>query len=595
MKQYYCMKKRFCLACSLALLIALLSLPMSVRAEDGIVVCSIYHKHIAGCEKIVYKTMNADGYSGSYISGTDTCALCGGQHHYYQAVGSCSCGQTFSANGHACINSMYGTNRGSCPNYSVLSLNTSHSHPVSEYACGKTEETVIGTVKVQKDNELPAQSVTLSATAEGEMDSIALSWGSLAEGSELTVTENGTYTLYITYSENGIEYMTDLNIEINNIDHDAPVLGDIEVSRTEFTSENIIIKVTPQDAFGLPQDCISWNGEAFGEAREYEVQENGSYEVIVKDYAGNTVSGMVEIHNIDKTPPEIKGIQVWPAPWYDGECTVKVEAQDLGNGNEGSGLAKNAFSFDGGENWSENNSISLEQPGSITVQVRDNVGNISERTFEVSYDTRPAPVQGGNGQSAPTQPLEVTQESLSTQQDVIAERENTGKHEEAAEVYGESEPSDGEEMSMETENVFVEMEEYQTENDAGTLQIMEENKKTFVSMKGILLTICILLGTGLLAGIGMILFLLFGLCRIYETDYNGKERFLGSVGIRFGEKGYTACIGASLIRKAKSRELKMKIPSWFVQCAKYRLLKIKVGNQILEKYVEKEVSFHVRM
>lgn len=592
MRTYLRMKKGFSLCCTLALLAAMLGLPLSVQAQDNHLTIPLYHKHIAECEGTVYKIISADGTRRSSTTHKGTCA-CGSNVDYYSFYGTCSCGNTWYTTGHACDNSQYGPKHGNCSNYSILNTNTSHSHPFQEYVCGQTEETVIETVVVEKDCYLPAASVSLTAYAQGCLEGIVLSWGNGIQGHTITVEENGSYPLYITYSENGIEYMTEASVEVDNIDKEPPSIEEIKISESEFTSEDICLTVEVGDSYGLPEECIRWNGGTFTSEREFVVTDNGIYEVVVQDYAGNQIVQTIEIANIDKTAPQLKGITTQPTPWYEGSCIVKIEAEDLGNGNAGSGLCEDAYSWDGGVTWSANNTFTLEEPGNITVLIKDKVGNIKEETFEVKRQIRQSNA-GGN----------ITQDESSEDKETEEETSEDGV-DENREFFREiltndlAEEKASEEIKEETnarvEVVTKEPEEFKTAEEIVIPQTVTEDTSKRTNRTVVLWTICISLGTGLCGVTGMILFVLFGLCRVFETDENGKDKFLGSVGVRLHQKGYITVISSSLAHKAKSRNLKIKIPAWFVKNARYKLLRIKVGNQTIDKYVEKEVCFHIHM
>ena len=104
MKKFIRMKRRFSLCCVAFMAIALICIPMYIHAEDTVLTYHLYHKHIAGCQTTVYKTISADTTSVLRTVNTDTCS-CGGHHDYYEFTASCSCGKTWYTTGHACINS----------------------------------------------------------------------------------------------------------------------------------------------------------------------------------------------------------------------------------------------------------------------------------------------------------------------------------------------------------------------------------------------------------------------------------------------------------------------------------------------------------
>lgn len=387
MKKYVRMKKRFGLGCLAILLCMLIGLPLSVKAENVVLSYDLYHKHISECTVTMYKTISADGEGWLRTVSTDTCA-CGGYHDYYEFDVACSCGQTWHATGHACVNSKYGTNQGSCTNYSYIDCSTEHSHPYTDYGCGKTEDSVIATVLVTQDITSPAQSVILKATSTGAAENRKLTWQGTNDSAELEVNQNGTYVLYASYTENGISYMKQLSVDVKNIDHESPNVGEIKLSESGFTDDNIILSLEAYDTFGLPVKYISWNGEPYGADNRYEVSGNGTYEVTVRDIAGNMAKREITVNNIDKKAPEIISLIAEPTPWYSGSCIVTVSAQDEENG---SGLDDMPYSWDGGETWTDATNYELSLEGTVTVQVRDRAGNISEEGIELIREELPEP------------------------------------------------------------------------------------------------------------------------------------------------------------------------------------------------------------
>ncbi|MBQ8247892.1 MAG: hypothetical protein IJZ42_12225 [Lachnospiraceae bacterium] len=388
MKRYVRMKRRFGLGCTAILLCMLIGLPLSVKAENVVLSYDLYHKHIPECTVTMYKTISADGEGWLRTVSTDTCA-CGGYHDYYEFDVACSCGQTWHATGHACVNSKYGTNQGTCTNYSYIDCSTEHSHPYTDYGCGKTEDSVIATVIVTGDITSPAKSVNLKATSTGEAENMKLTWQGTNDSAQLKAEKNGTYVLYASYTENGISYMEQMSVEVNNIDRESPIVGEIILSERRYTRDNIFLSIEADDTFGLPVNYISWNGEAYGANNRYEVTENGTYEVTVQDIAGNTVKKEITVNNIDKKAPEITSLIADPMPWYSGSCIVTVSAQD--DEKSGSGLDDMPYSWDGGKTWTDEANYELSHEGTVTVQVRDRAGNMSEESIKVVQEELPEP------------------------------------------------------------------------------------------------------------------------------------------------------------------------------------------------------------
>lgn len=411
LKKYTRMRKRFSLCCVALLFVALIGLPLSVNAESVVLTHDISHKHVAGCMVTLYKTMSADGYEWLRTVSTDTCS-CGGFHDYYEYDASCSCGRTWHATGHACVNSIYGTNHGSCTNYSYIDCGTQHSHPYTDYGCGKTENDVVSTIMVRSSTISPAQNVTLKASSSGELKDVRLSWEGTSDSDTLTVKKNGNYKLYASYTEAGVEYVTEIKVPVTNIDNTSPVISEITVSEEEFTANNIILQVTAKDGNGLPADYVNWNGSGYGRDNQFEVTENGTYQVVIRDLAGNTAEKQITINNIDKGTPEILSVTAEPTPWYEDVCTITIEAEDA----EGeSGLDELPYSWDEGLTWTDENFCEITEPGIVIVQVRDRAGNIAQDSIEVIKEEPPAEETSESSEEITTEPSENASEEITSE------------------------------------------------------------------------------------------------------------------------------------------------------------------------------------
>ncbi len=618
MKKYRRMKKRFSLCCSVALLVACLGIPMVAYAEEGKQVYEVLHHHVAGCQETVYETRDADGTKYLRTVSTDTCTTCGSYHDYYAFNGDCSCGKTWYTTGHACINSPHGTNGGNCTNYSVINCGTSHQHPVQVYVCEKTEETVIGTVTLEPSTLSPARQVVLKATAEGEMEDVTLSWEDTQGENTITVTENRTYRLYISYTENGIEYLHEMEAEVNNVDRKPPTVSDIKVSEEGFTAGSITLSVTAKDETGLPDKYVSWNGGEFGANTEFEVTENGTYEVVVKDEAGNTVKKTVTIDNIDTKAPVITALETAPVPWYEGNCTVTVTAEDAGNGNQGSGLAAEPYSWDEGVTWTDEESHSVEESGIVNIWVKDAVGNVVKESVDVIREQKPTPPPAPETDTnqnvttqpspVPTEPIVVPETNASVPKEPVSvqpiEQDNTTVDEWASAQPDEDNREEEEKEDTlkyqflpepeKIEVVTIPMEDFYT-GEEKELETLDADKKSDENEFNLVSVISIVVGCAGIGMLGVIVFLLFGLCKVYEVGNHRKETYLGSVGVRLYKKGYRVVLGESLLSKASSRNLKLKIPTWFVKLNEYKPLSIVAGKAHIDQYVEQEVEIHVEM
>ena len=161
---------------------------------------------------------------------------------------------------------------------------------------------------------------------------------------------------------------------VAKIEKEVPELTIGEYTK-EWTKENIILPIRAADNIsGIVG--VKVNGSIVdinNEQGTYTVTNNGTYTVEATDEAGNTDTKVIEINNIDKNAP-VLSVEGNPSEWTKGEVTLKVNAKD-----EQSGLAEQAYSFDGGKTWQEENEKTYrDNTSNIVVKVRDKVGNIEE-------------------------------------------------------------------------------------------------------------------------------------------------------------------------------------------------------------------------
>ena len=157
-----------------------------------------------------------------------------------------------------------------------------------------------------------------------------------------------------------------------------------------------------------------------------------------------------------------------------------------------------------------------------------------------------------------------------------------------------SEPE--EETEAETEDISIEIVEKEedsylmpeTPEEPDTIE--QKDSRAFRSLGKILIAILGCLGFLLL---GFILFILLGMCRVYCVSAKLKEIYLGSVGISLKKGGFKIKIGDSILEEAESRNIRIKIPGWFVKLFAYKPLLIEAVGETMEKYVEQEIDIYI--
>lgn len=167
-------------------------------------------------------------------------------------------------------------------------------------------------------------------------------------------------------------------VNITYIDQTPPT-AKITGNPTDWQAEAATLTVDATDNMELANEPFSWdNGKTWTKALSKQVTENGTYSVLVRDAAGNETTVTAEVNRVDTTAPEIKLVGI-PENWTNQETVVSIDAKDTE-----SGLAKLAFSWDGGSTWADDNTFVLKENGALNVAVRDTAGNIAHETVVVS-------------------------------------------------------------------------------------------------------------------------------------------------------------------------------------------------------------------
>lgn len=127
--------------------------------------------------------------------------------------------------------------------------------------------------------------------------------GDWTDVASTTITSNGTYTVQIKDKAGNV--ITE-SYEVSNLDFIAPVISSARVLQTRPVKESARIAVQATDeGFGLADKAYKLNDGDWQTANWFDVTDNGTYTVYVRDKAGNITSTTVEVTNIDKVKPEL--------------------------------------------------------------------------------------------------------------------------------------------------------------------------------------------------------------------------------------------------------------------------------------------------
>ena len=276
-------------------------------------------------------------------------------------------------------------------------------------SCGMTEKTVIGIYSIVPSMEAGiVNGMELKADVAGSVSVIKYQWNNGEVTDSITVKGNGSYTCQVTYKDGEKEYTQPLTIQVKNIDNLPPKVAVETINGTE----EITVKVNASDipasaesaSSGLADEAYSWDGgNTWTSENTKTVTEAGNCEIWVRDKAGNVTKGVFYIKT-DYTAPVVSLSAA--SGWTRGNVEIVADARDgipegaepdVSGGDAAgsigiSGLAPQAYSWDGGNTWTDSNRISASDNGSYSVIVRDNEGNTAHAEITVSCIDRSAPV-----------------------------------------------------------------------------------------------------------------------------------------------------------------------------------------------------------
>ena len=183
-----------------------------------------------------------------------------------------------------------------------------------------------------------------------------------------SITEEGTYELVAT------DTLGNSSSKVIKVDY---IDLTIEGNPTEWTKEDVTLQIRAKNE-NENIDNVTVNGQKINMIEgvgTYTVSQNGTYEIIATDSHGDNKTETVEVTKIDKEAPIINSIEKTPEGWAENGVNLTIYAED---GLNGSGLAEEAYSFDGGKTWSRmNRKLYNKNTSDIVIAVRDKAGNIT--------------------------------------------------------------------------------------------------------------------------------------------------------------------------------------------------------------------------
>lgn len=357
----------------LVLFVALLACIRAYADGTSIVTrMTVYHCH----------TGSSGGGGGCYsIARTGTRSYevpCGGTLHYWgDDWGTSECSR--------CGASYFGDRGGeSCPH----SETKTESYTYYELGCGHSTSDILGYVTYSVDTTEWAKEVHVTVEIEnigmGLSDTPYVKNGTGYEDGDFTLDENGTYTFSVSADSNSNTGAASYTVTVSNIDHYEPTVVDYTLEPTDWVREGVTLSLDDvrdiqpdgSDGCGLNEFPYSYDhGATWTDDPTHFYENNGDYEVLIRDALDNTATLSFTIDNIDNEAPRILKFE------YDHTknirtVTVTVECDDvLSDGREGVGLDDLPYSYDGGKTWTDSTSYTVTHNTVIEFRARDRLGN----------------------------------------------------------------------------------------------------------------------------------------------------------------------------------------------------------------------------
>ena len=160
-------------------------------------------------------------------------------------------------------------------------------------------------------------------------------------------------------------------IKITNIDKIAPTVN-IKYSATNVTNQNVIVTIEANEEI---QEITGWTLSNDKKTLTKTYQSNEEERIEIRDLAGNTIDKNISIRNIDKTKPEIAGVE--DANSYNDSVIITVTDANPGTLL----LEKDGEKVEGYTNGKE-----VIEEGTYKLTALDKAGNATMVNFIIKYN-----------------------------------------------------------------------------------------------------------------------------------------------------------------------------------------------------------------
>lgn len=201
-----------------------------------------------------------------------------------------------------------------------------------------------------------------------------------------TYTYTGTATTTVIKVRDALGNESSRTVSIY-ADNTAPVIASVSGDPDSWKGAACTIEVIANDAdSGLAAQAYSFNGGEFQAYNTFNVSANGQIRIVVRDAAGNVTETAYSITHIDTTGPAFRMTGNATA-WTNQDVTLSItDALDTGIG-----LHDTPYSWDGGSTWTDESARAFSSNQTVSVLVRDAIGNTSGSSIVIKYIDKAAP------------------------------------------------------------------------------------------------------------------------------------------------------------------------------------------------------------
>lgn len=264
------------------------------------------------------------------------------------------------------------------------------TYTVTDY---DTEPPVITALTADKTS-WTNQNVTLTvmATDNYGVTGYRMDNGEWGTSNKLTVTKNGTYTVYAKDAMGNVS--EGKTITITNIDKTVPVIA-VDPISSDWTKEDITVTFSATDNsndtiyYAVSESGSLTAAQITGTKPSYTVSKNGTYYVYAKDKVGNIAKKIFNVSSIDKEAPVIV-IDSFESAWTNKNIQITFSATDNSNDTIKYAVSKSS-SLTAAEVSGTETSYTVTANGTYYVYAKDLAGNIAKKAVTVSNIDKEAP------------------------------------------------------------------------------------------------------------------------------------------------------------------------------------------------------------